>query len=403
MEAEQQLTTIRDEIGVFAKSYGLEPTPSISLLPEIFKMMRELQTVHYELFENEQELSIVRGRIERRYEESLSVLNADFLSEEELYGAIRKHYSEQLKVKSRMDQAEADLASKQILLKEKERIHSALLEEQKQLVKEAKADSVEQFYETFQMHKEKEDLQREAMQLDAQIKAIGLINVEHKVGREEAASKYEKNEERLDSIKLRKDSLQEEKVRLKHLTDVLLNDESYAVKLQEFEMKKAELAEMAKRWSIYKSVSEAINRMLHNLKENKLPAVLNRAQFYFGRLSEDRYTSLEVNDRGLFEAVSADGMRYSIAELSQATKEQAYISLRFALAESLQSSAPFPIIMDDPFVHFDRRRLQQMVKLMSEMQQHHQFLYFTCHDDMTKVWEDATVILVNREKGAISI
>lgn len=402
-EAERQLTIVKNDIGTFAERIGLETTPSVSLLPEVFKVMRDLQSIRYELKESEQELRDIRGRIERRYEESLSILNTDFLQEEELYGAIRKHYTEMLKIKTRMDQAEAELSAKQVLLEEKERIQSALLEEQNQLVKEAKAVSVEQFYETFQKHKEKEDLQREVMQLDAQIKAIGLINIEFNAGREEVASMLEENEERLNSIKLRKDSLQEEKVRLNHLTNVLLNDESYAVKLQEFEMKKAELAEMAKRWSVYKSVSEAINRMLRNLKENKLPAVLNRAQFYFGRLSEDKYTSLEVNSNGLFEAVSSDGMRYSIAELSQATKEQAYISLRFALAESLQSIAPFPIIMDDPFVHFDRGRLQQMVKLMSEMQQHHQFLYFTCHDDMTKVWEDATVILVNRKKGAISI
>ncbi|MFC4411547.1 AAA family ATPase [Chungangia koreensis] len=402
IEAERELTVIEDEIGAFAERLGLERTPSISLLPEIFKMMRDLQSIRFELMESEQELRNSRGRIERRYEESLSVLNTDFLLEEELYGAIRKHYSERLKVKTRMDQTEADHSAKQVLLEEKERAYSALLEEQNQLVKEAKVDSVEQFYEAFQKHKEKEDLQREAMQLDAQIKAIGLIDVELKAGREEVVSMFEENEERLHAIKRRQDLLQEEKVRLNHLTTVLLNDESYAVRLQEFEMKKAEVAEMAKKWSVYKSVSEAISRMLRNLKENKLPAVLNRAQFYFGRLTENKYTSMEVNDKGLFEAVSTDGMRYSIAELSQATKEQAYISLRFALAESLQSSAPFPIIMDDPFVHFDRGRLHQMVKLMSEMQ-HHQFLYFTCHDDMTKVWEDATVIIVNREKGAISI
>ena len=57
-------------------------------------------------------------------------------------------------------------------------------------------------------------------------------------------------------------------------------------------------------------------------------------------------------------------MRYPIIELSQATKEQAYISLRFALAASILETAPFPIIMDDPFVHFDEERLSRMMKLL---------------------------------------
>lgn len=402
IEANRKMTSTLQTIEAFAARYGLEPIPSIALLPEIFKMMRELQSIHDELTESEQELSKVRGKIERRYEEALAALHSEFLPEEELYGAIRRKYSEQLQLKSVVERKLAELSERKERLREREHIYSALMAEQRQLMQEARAETVEQFYETFQKHKEKEDLQREKMQLEAQLEAIGAVDFQ--VGAlEEVVEKFETNEGRLSFIRQRKEDLQKEKVRLEHVTEVLLNDDSYGLKLQEFEMKKAELAEMAKRWSVYKSVSEGIRQMLRNLKENKLPAVLNRAQLYFSLLSADKYTSLIVNEQGMFEAVSSDGMRYSIAELSQATKEQAYISLRFALAESLRNSAPFPIIMDDPFVHFDRTRLGQMVKLMSEMQQHHQFLYFTCHDEMTTVWEDATIILVNRKKGAISI
>ena len=88
------------------------------------------------------------------------------------------------------------------------------------------------------------------------------------------------------------------------------------------------------------------------------------------------------------------GQRFKIAELSQATKEQAYISLTIALAISLKNKAPFPIIMDDPFVHFDRFRLQQMVQLMTELQKEHQLLYFTCHENMQYVWKDAHIVQV---------
>jgi len=103
---------------------------------------------------------------------------------------------------------------------------------------------------------------------------------------------------------------------------------------------------------------------------------------------------LTLSPEGSFEAVKTTGHRFNIAELSQATKEQAYISLRIALAVSLQSKASFPIIIDDPFVHFDRARLQQVVQLMAELQKEHQLLYFTCHDKMQFVWEDALVIQV---------
>ena len=71
---------------------------------------------------------------------------------------------------------------------------------------------------------------------------------------------------------------------------------------------------------------------------------------------------------------------------------------------SLKNKAPFPIIMDDPFVHFDRFRLQQMVQLMTELQEQHQLLYFTCHENMRYVWKDAHIVQVETlldEKGGI--
>ena len=99
------------------------------------------------------------------------------------------------------------------------------------------------------------------------------------------------------------------------------------------------------------------------------------------------------NEKG-FEAINANGDRFKIVELSQATKEQAYLSLRLSLAISLKENADFPIIMDDPFVHFDRNRLKQVVQLIEELQNDHQILYFTCHEHMTKVWSNAHMIQV---------
>lgn len=113
-----------------------------------------------------------------------------------------------------------------------------------------------------------------------------------------------------------------------------------------------------------------------------------------------------MNIEGRFEVLSVEGIRYSIAELSQATKEQAYIALRFALAGSLKQSAPFPIIMDDPFVHFDRLRITYMVQLIKSISNEHQILYFTCHENMLNQWEKANIVHVaelKNERGLTSV
>lgn len=80
-------------------------------------------------------------------------------------------------------------------------------------------------------------------------------------------------------------------------------------------------------------------------------------------------------------------------ELSQATKEQAYLSLRLALASVLADRAPFPIIMDDPFVHFDNERLSRMIEILKEIQPSHQLIYFTCHEEMKTKWAGETAVI----------
>src|SRR5699024_3182421 len=112
---------------------------------------------------------------------------------------------------------------------------------------------------------------------------------------------------------------------------------------------------------------------------------------------------LGLTVEGYFEAVTTEGQSFMINELSQATKEQAYLSLRLALAYELSERAPFPIIMDDPFVHFDNERLSRMIEILTELQPSHQFLYFTCHQEMKSKWpsEPHTIEIGRKVKGEI--
>ena len=50
------------------------------------------------------------------------------------------------------------------------------------------------------------------------------------------------------------------------------------------------------------------------------------------------------------------------------------------------------MIMDDPFVHFDRNRTNKMVQLMKEVGYERQILYFTCHDTMLNYWQKEQIV-----------
>ncbi|MDX1771729.1 MAG: hypothetical protein R3328_09400, partial [Planococcaceae bacterium] len=290
-------------------------------------------------------------------------------------------------------------------LSEKQKLLEVQTNEIDALWVEAAVSDEAAFYEADVAYQTKQTLQQELNAIEMQLHSIGEV-AWPELSEEEQNSYLENVDDKLASLEKMRHELLDERAMLKQQTNSLLSDEHYGNVLQQFEQKKTELAELAHKWAVNKAVMEAIKQTMDNLKEKRLPFVLEKAQQFFTHLTGNRYETLEVNEEGIFEAVNPQGIRFRIAELSQATKEQAYISLRFALAESLIETVPLPVIMDDPFVHFDQYRVNQMVQLMTNLESNHQFLYFTCHEEMKSIWPNAHVIDVaalQKERSVPSI
>ncbi|MCY8606791.1 ATP-binding protein [Bacillus sonorensis] len=91
--------------------------------------------------------------------------------------------------------------------------------------------------------------------------------------------------------------------------------------------------------------------------------------------------------------VSKDGTVFQAHELSQATCEQLYLAIRFALALSHQKDINLPFQLDDSFVHFDHERFKRVLNILKELSgQEQQILYFTCHEHVKEAFRDEEVI-----------
>lgn len=93
-----------------------------------------------------------------------------------------------------------------------------------------------------------------------------------------------------------------------------------------------------------------------------------------------------------------NGQMYHPLELSQSTKELLYIALRISLIKILRPYYPFPIIIDDAFVHFDKQRKSMMLNYLRELAKDYQVLYFTCMKD-TAIPSKEMLILNKLEEG----
>ena len=166
-----------------------------------------------------------------------------------------------------------------------------------ELLKEAGAETEEDFYKAYDLHQEANRLKEQVASLESQITASGQVYFEEQLTENEIVDKITFHEAELSTSDDEVHSLISEKAELVNKTEKLLTDETYGQLLQLFEVKKAELAELAKEWSARKAIGEAINRTMMELKEKKLPEVLSHAEQLFKELTNGKYTALIVTEK----------------------------------------------------------------------------------------------------------
>lgn len=384
---------IESQVDDFMAQYGFDRLPSPGIIPELFRMVREVQKNkqdQQQVFEQQQ---LLKQKMNLRIEEIEAVLE-QVISEEAIYELLRRasrELSERLDKHKRIKVRKVELTS---ALKEVDTLILSLGEKRDGLFEEAQVKSEEAYYEAFDSQQQREKVQGQLRSLEQQL-ATARSKADFKAWTDdELVKEITEIEAALLNLKERVNVLIEEKAMLVNEAKHLLTDETYGEKRQLFEMKKAELNALAKKWASRQAVSEAIKKMMATLQESQLPNVLAHAERIFNQLTAGKYEQLILTEQGYFEAVHKRGIHFPIIELSQATKEQAYISLRLALATSVRETAPFPIIIDDPFVHFDESRLSSMIEVLNESKKH-QFIYFTCDARMKDKWKDAIIMNVS--------
>ncbi len=208
--------------------------------------------------------------------------------------------------------------------------------------------------------------------------------------------------------------LEEECAKAKqHLHDVQLNAENTEKRLAELavEIRQIEASgtvsdlthqltaeqehakHLAKKWAAIQLVRTVIREKLNEHKETRLPALLHTASSFIQPLTNDRYEAILFSpEDDLLMVKRMDGRIFRPEELSQATCEQIYLAIRFALALSHQQDCQLPFMMDDSFVHFDHVRLGRVLEMMNELTRFEtQLFYFTCHEHMKQAAEDGQV------------
>ncbi|MGG0154721.1 AAA family ATPase [Bacillus mycoides] len=172
---------------------------------------------------------------------------------------------------------------------------------------------------------------------------------------------------------------------------------TYGDLLHEWEMKKSQVREQVKKWAAYAAAKTVLTKTKQYYHEVHLPRILQKSEEYFVYLTGGRYSKIfSPSEAEPFIVERNDGMRFYSHELSQATAEQLYLSLRFALAKTFEHDYPF--IIDDSFVHFDAVRTNRTIELIKEIAKDRQVIFFTCHAHLLTYFTENEIIKLTHKR-----
>nr|WP_255437612.1 AAA family ATPase [Thalassobacillus sp. CUG 92003] len=138
------------------------------------------------------------------------------------------------------------------------------------------------------------------------------------------------------------------------------------------------LNKQAREWAVYQVADQLIKKAKRVYQDEYVPDIVNAAEEIFTRLTAGNYNKIIIDANSeMLQVRNQDNQLFQPAELSRGTTDQLYVALRIALGITMMKVNPFPFFVDDAFVHFDSNRQAVMMKVMTELADHHQVMIFT--------------------------
>ncbi|AZB42228.1 hypothetical protein CEF21_07965 [Bacillus sp. FJAT-42376] len=201
-----------------------------------------------------------------------------------------------------------------------------------------------------------------------------------------------------EGLEKRLKTRQEDAAMLQARLEALEADGSLSEHLHEYELQKEEARATAKEWMVQTLAKDFLLRTIDYHRTVRMPKLLEQTVHFFARLTEGRYVNVYLPDREqTFIAERADGQRFKAGELSQATSEQLYLSLRLALVSTMNESLNMPVLIDDGFVHFDAGRTTKMLDILKDISSEQQVLVFTCQAHLASQFHGPVTVLERKE------
>lgn len=238
------------------------------------------------------------------------------------------------------------------------------------------------------------DLQRR-MQQDGTRKAFAPIRdddedwlyvleqaVDQHVDQEAVQKAIDEVEETITSTQDELEEARKTKVELEQKLSRLKSDEDITEAEEKIESGRAELRRFGERYAVNRIAQKMTDRLYQRFIEEVADPLIEDASEIFHRVTNE-YDGIDHNDdfESLdFEAIRDDDTKLNREELSRATAEQLFLSMRIARIRDIDTS--LPVVVDDAMTNFDPAHQRRTLRTLDELAQTNQIFLLTCHPEL---------------------
>lgn len=214
----------------------------------------------------------------------------------------------------------------------------------------------------------------------AQLEGQGVPQLEH--NRDEILQKMESLDHDL------RQSL-EHRGQLAEQIKTLAEDRQLPAKQLELGTVEARLSEALDQWKTLAVTSSILDALRRTYERDRQPETLLEASKLFEQFTRGRYRRIwtPVGDEVLL-VDDQTGQTHPVERLSRGTREQLFLALRLALADSFsRRGCQLPIVLDDVLVNFDADRARSAATVLRDFAARgHQLFVFTCHEHVMHIF-----------------
>jgi uncharacterized protein YhaN len=156
----------------------------------------------------------------------------------------------------------------------------------------------------------------------------------------------------------------------------------------------SEIYRASEEWFSLQIEHEAVIQIRRRFEQENISGTLITASQYMHRMTSGRYHRIWAPLGEDYLCIDDEyGQTFRVEQLSGGTREQLFLSIRFALVrEFARRGVELPLVMDDLFVNFDQERTEAAADcLLDVAKDGQQVLFFTCHEHIAHLFQKKNV------------